>query len=300
MKHNNKKERSTNPPMQKLSNGIAIKERKPNEGQGGGKPIVFLHGSGFDSTVFDNQFNSDVLSQHHLIAMDLPGHGQSDDAGDPRNEYSYAAMGAKVLDALSLMNISSAIFVGWSLGGQIAIEIHEDERVEGVFAFGVAPIAPGPMGLIRGFHFSRDLLLASKAQFNVSEAQRFETACLGAQSTGQFVDAIMRTDPALRPAMSKMVLKGQGLDQKQAIEAPAKPMCLLLGENDPFIRSDYLKSLDTMGLFTKEVIMLRGSGHAPFMDDPESFDLSVLDFADWVEFNGFAFDRALMNVSKAA
>jgi len=263
---NKNEERGKNPPMTKLANGIAVKERAPQSGVSSEAPIVLLHGSGFDSSVFDAQFNSHILAHHHLIAMDLPGHGQSDNARNPQADYSYAAMGEKVLEALNLMGVQSAIFVGWSLGGQIAIEINHDDCVKGVFAFGVAPIAPGPMGMIKGFHFSRDLLLASKAQFTHADAKRFEIACLGNEADGQCVDALIRVDPALRPAISKMALKGLGLDQKSAVE----------------------------------VVVLDDCGHAPFMDAPESFDLILSDFAEWVEINAFAFDRALMDERNAA
>lgn len=300
MTRNNKQERKLNPPMKKLSNGIFVVERKPTNNRRSGTPIVFLHGSGFDSSVFNDQFSSPLLGHCHLIAMDLPGHGKSDNANTPQTDYSYASMGAKLLEALDLMGIDGAIFVGWSLGGQIAIEINHDDRVEGVFAFGVAPIAPGPMGMIRGFHFSRDLLLASKAQYTMEDAKRFEATCLGSRAEGRFVDAIMRTDPAFRPAISKLILKGQGLNQKKAVEAPQKPIALLQGENDPFIRTDYLKGLDSLGLFAKDIMVLEGCGHAPFMEARERFEHALLDFVEWVEINAFGFNRGLMADAKAA
>lgn len=300
MVRHKKEAQEQNAPIKKLTNGIAVKERAPLSGAGNDTPIVFLHGSGYDCSVFDAQFQSQTLAHHHLIAMDLPGHGQSDNAKDPQSEYSYAGMGDKILEALNLMGFQNAIFVGWSLGAQIAIEMHHDDRVKAVFVCGCAPIAPGPMGMIRGFHFSRDLLLTSKAKFTRAEAKRFESACLGDKADGQFVDSLLRVDPALRPVLSKMVLKGFGLDQKNAVENPEKPICILQGENDPFIRTDYIKGLDALGLFTKEVIILEDCGHAPFVDAAESFDLIVSDFAEWVEINAFAFDRALMNVRKAA
>lgn len=300
MTQNKKQEREVNPPMTKLANGIAIRERMPLGHTKSDIPIVFLHGSGFNSAIFDGQFNSPILAHHHLIAVDLPGHGQSDNAKDPQSDYSYRRMGEKILDTLDLMGVSGAILAGWSLGGQIAIEVSDDDRVKGVCAFGVAPIEPGPMGLIRAFHFSRDLLLASKAQHTESEATRFEKACFGDKATGEFTPTIMRTDPAMRPAMSKTVLMGVGLDQKKAVEQPNKPMCIMQGDKDPFIRTDYLKRLDSLGLFTKEVIMLDDCGHAPFNDAPETFDMTLSDFTEWVEINAFAFDRALMDVANVA
>ena len=89
--------------MQKLENGIAVKQRLPIFGDVCGIPIVFIHGSGFDASVFNTQFKSKILAHHHLIAVDLLGHGQSDNAANPAQDYSYANMGKTILEALELM-----------------------------------------------------------------------------------------------------------------------------------------------------------------------------------------------------
>ena len=167
-----------------------------------------------------------------------------------------------------------------------------DDRVKGVFACGVAPITPGPMGLIRGFNISRDLLLASKPQYTQREAARFEHICLREQANGHFIDTIMRADTAIRPALSKTLFKGKGLDQKNAVENPSKPMCIVQGVEDPFIRTDYLKKLNSHNLFTQQIIMMDGCGHAPFLEDSDKFNSYVSDFAKWVHGDVFTFDRA--------
>lgn len=278
---------------QKWATGLATMESRPRDGKSDALPLVFIHGSGFCKEVFTSQFESEALADHHKIAIDLPGHGMSEDAVNPKQDYNYRAMGEKVLDTLSAMGIEQAILIGWSLGGQIALEISDDSRVGGVCAFGVAPIAPGPMGMMRGFHFSRDLLLASKAEFTESEARRFEKSCLGTASSGQYINALMRVDPAFRPALSRTVLRGIGVDQKALVENPQKPLCLMQGAEDPFIRTDYLINFDTMGIFAKAIILLDEAGHAPFLDTQMEFEDVLLGFSQWVTVNAFAFDRAL-------
>lgn len=281
----------------KWPTGLVTMEQKPRGKQSDALPLVFIHGSGFCKEVFAAQFESSALADRHKIAIDLPGHGASDNAVCPKQDYTYQAMGHKVLDTLSAMGIEQAILVGWSLGGQIALEVSDDPRVAGLCLFGIAPIAPGPMGMIRGFHFSRDLLLASKAEYTDVEARRFEKSCLGAAASGQFIQSLMCVDPAFRPALSRNVLLGIGADQKALVENPQKPICVFQGEDDPFIRTDYLIGLDTMGIFAKEIIVLDDAGHAPFLDAQAHFEDALLSFSNWVDVNAFAFDRALWSIA---
>ncbi len=46
-----------------------------SESDGGGEPLLLLHGSGASRKVFSKQFDSPLAERHRLIALDLPGHG---------------------------------------------------------------------------------------------------------------------------------------------------------------------------------------------------------------------------------
>ena len=50
-----------------------------NSTQSNFKPItvVLLHGNSQSSVVWKNQLSSDLFGSMHLVAMDLPGHGNS-------------------------------------------------------------------------------------------------------------------------------------------------------------------------------------------------------------------------------
>lgn len=82
-----------------------------------GIPVVFVHGSPGTSETFDNL--TSVLPNRHIIAIDLPGFGDSQhDVPD----YSITAH-AKYLDAfLRHKNIAKAHLVGFSFGGGVVLE----------------------------------------------------------------------------------------------------------------------------------------------------------------------------------
>ena len=90
--------------------------------------VLLIHGFGGD---LDNWlFNIDTLSQQStVVALDLPGHGQSDRTLPGRTLGDLARFVIRFLDA---MEIRSAHLVGHSLGGAIAAQMAVDhpDRVE--------------------------------------------------------------------------------------------------------------------------------------------------------------------------
>jgi pimeloyl-ACP methyl ester carboxylesterase len=54
-----------------------------HESAGQGPPVVLIHGNSSSSRVFSRQLDGPLGQRFRLIAVDLPGHGASDDAKDP-------------------------------------------------------------------------------------------------------------------------------------------------------------------------------------------------------------------------
>ena len=54
-----------------------------HESAGQGPPVVLIHGNSSSSSVFSRQLDGPLGRCFRLIAVDLPGHGASDDAKDP-------------------------------------------------------------------------------------------------------------------------------------------------------------------------------------------------------------------------
>ena len=255
------------------------------ERPGEGLPILFLHGSGFCKEVFLKQFAGTRLADRHLLALDLPGHGQSADAEDPDRTYSYAGLAESVAGFINRLKLDQCIVVGWSLGGHVAYDLLKMvPGVAGLMAFGAPPTVAGPLGVIRSLHISRTLLLISKATFTAADAERFERVCFGEHSKGEFVEALMRTDARMRPSLSRSVMRGFGPGQKEEVEKSHKPICLLHGGQDPIVSAGYMQSIRGLGLYHGRTIVLPGSGHAPFFDSPTEFDELLNGFVGAVEY----------------
>src|SRR5258708_3625144 len=102
--------------------------------EGTGEPVVLIHG--LDSSARINwqaPRTIDALAKdHQVIALDLPGYGQSDKLSDP------AAYGEQWVEDLILLmdhlKIQKAHIVGYSMGGVVALKLiaeHLDRVLSG-------------------------------------------------------------------------------------------------------------------------------------------------------------------------
>ena len=102
--------------------------------EGTGEPVVLIHG--LDSSARINwqmPGTIDALAKdHQVIAIDLPGYGESDKPADP------SAYGEQWVDDVILLldhlNIRKAHIVGYSMGGMVALKLiaeHPDRVISG-------------------------------------------------------------------------------------------------------------------------------------------------------------------------
>jgi pimeloyl-ACP methyl ester carboxylesterase len=119
---------------------------------GEGPPLVFVHGLIERWTQWVEQLST-FADKHRVIAMDLPGFGDSPMPAEKISISGYARMIEKLLDVLQL---SAAAFVGHSMGGFTSVElaINFPERVQRL-------VLISPAGLST-YNNSRNLLLVAQ------------------------------------------------------------------------------------------------------------------------------------------
>jgi pimeloyl-ACP methyl ester carboxylesterase len=88
---------------------------------GTGVPIVLLHGVGSSASGWDEAAKVMSMRGFHVIAVDMPGHGQSTKGP---GDYSLGSLASSVRDLLDHLGIEQAVIVGHSLGGGVALQFH--------------------------------------------------------------------------------------------------------------------------------------------------------------------------------
>jgi (E)-2-((N-methylformamido)methylene)succinate hydrolase len=87
--------------------------------QGGGPPVLLIHGVGGDSSNWD-PIALRLRPRFDVIAMDLRGHGGSDPITGPLDAHDLARDAVQVLDEAG---VATCRVVGFSLGGAVALAL---------------------------------------------------------------------------------------------------------------------------------------------------------------------------------
>lgn len=242
------------------------------ESSGTGMPVLMIHGNSSCKAVFRHQFESPAATRFRMIAIDLPGHGESGDAPG-ENAYTLPFYADAALHVLDVMGAPEAAVLGWSLGGHIGLEmLARRPRLGGLMIVGTPPYGHGFLGMMRAFQVNLSLLLATRARLSAAEARRFARTSLGAAFDPMYLDMIERTDVRARPALFRGMMRGEGADQREVAAHAAAPLAVLNGAEEPFARLDYLADLAYANLWDGQCHVIEGAGHAPFLERPDAFN----------------------------
>jgi pimeloyl-ACP methyl ester carboxylesterase len=238
---------------------------------GDGTPLVLLHGSGASKHVFCPQFSDPSLLEYRLIALDLPGHGNSSDALDS-STYTHSGMGRAIGTALDMLGVNNPVMAGWALGGSVAIELAASGRgARGLVLFGTPPLPRGPFGFFRAFQPKLDMLLSVKERFSEREAERFAHLIYGPSPDRRGLAAVLRADGLCRARIAKALFHGEGRDQRRFVENTDIPVAIFNGANDPLLRPHYFDDLSFHSLWRGKCQTIANAGHACFRDQPAAF-----------------------------
>ena len=91
------------------------------EVEGPKRPLVLVHGAGVDRRMYAPQVETLGAAGHHVIAVDLRGHGES--TLDDGIRVTASDLLDDLVALLEHLDLPSAVLVGHSLGGNLAQEL---------------------------------------------------------------------------------------------------------------------------------------------------------------------------------
>ena len=257
-----------------------------HESPGQGPAAVLIHGNSSSSRAFSRQLEGPLGERFRLVAVDLPGYGASDDARDP-SAYSLPGHARAVRAAADALGLQDARFVGWSLGGHVALEMAPDLPVaRGFVIFGSPPISfPPPqrgeaftlnpaMRMIFAEHIDRDqaaALVASMFRPGFTDIPPF------------FVEDALRADGRARKLLGASLLPGGFRDEVAVVRGLKAPLAVLHGAEEQLVNGAYFASLAMPTLWRGAVQTIPSAGHTPQWETPEAFDTLLAAFIEETE-----------------
>lgn len=262
-----------------LSGKIAV-----HESSGTGIPVVLIHGNSASSRAFARQLNSPLGEKRRLIAIDLPGHGQSANAADP-SHYGIAGYGPVIADVTKQLGAANGVFVGWSLGGHALLEASPElSSAAGFCIFGTPPFRYPPC--LAGAFFSHPAMQYTFAEtITADEAPLYVAASFKRGFTDiapAFVEDVLRTDGRARAQLRNPNAK-PFRDEVEIVGALKQPLSIFHGADEQLVDGTYFAKLTMPTLWRGKVQVIADAGHAPQWEQPERFNALLDAFVSDVE-----------------
>ena len=243
--------------------------------------MVLVHGWAMSSAAFAPVVEP-LTAGARVITLDLRGHGASTTGGG-QDLVSHAHDLERAFDALDLRD---AVLVGWSMGGQIALEAWPvlAGRVAGLALVGVTPRFTSAPDWAHGLLPASVEALAARLRHRFQPTLRrffdamFTPDELPEPERRALADAVLG-ESTLTPATALAGLEALlAADQRPRLEVVRAPTLLVHGERDAIClpaASDWLERQ----LPSARRCLLPGLGHAPQLSRPAVVAELVLRFA---------------------
>lgn len=232
--------------------------------QGGGEPLLLIHGLGGSHVVWEPVVPR-LAAERDVIAIDLPGFGESPLLPAGR-EPTARALAVAVADCLDELGVESPHVAGNSLGGWVALELERLGHARSVTAIAPAGLWTRPLGPRRGPDtraLGRSLrpllrlaMKSARARSAILAGSFAHPDRVSAEAARRIIESYLDAPSfdAANHAMRSDVLQLHPTD---------RPVTLAWPDRDRLVRRP-----ETLPAWVR-TITLHGCGHIPMWDDPE-------------------------------
>ena len=231
--------------------------------QGKGDPaLVFVHCWGCSRRFWDSQV-AEFSKTHRVVAIDLPGHGES---GQGRKNWSIESYGDDVKTVVTKLDLKRVVLVGSSMGGPIALEATrrmpdrvvaivpvdtlqnvEDklppEQLDAVFKQMQADFKGATTNLLNQFFFSPTTPAAVKERV---------------------INETVSRPPEVALAILKGVFSYDAVAGLREVKVPIRAINADRVPTNIEVNRKYAPQFDA--------VIIKGTGHYPMLEDPARFN----------------------------
>ncbi|MEN8125801.1 MAG: alpha/beta hydrolase [Bacteroidota bacterium] len=244
------------------------------ESTGTGSPIMLIHGNSASGLSYQRQINSPLGEKHRIVAIDLPGHGDSQ-AFAEMSEYGMPGYAGVITAAAEALGMQDAVFVGWSLSGHIVLEAHNQlPQAKGIVIFGTPPLA-FPPAMEEAYLPNPAMGIGFSPEVTKEQAQTYADAFFVPETTAPkdpFVTDILRTDGNARAGLAASIKPDGYQDEVEVVGKMSQPLAILHGEEEQLVNKAYISKLKIPTLWRNKIQTITASGHAPHWEQAEEFN----------------------------
>ncbi|WP_435358739.1 alpha/beta fold hydrolase [Haloarchaeobius sp. DFWS5] len=238
---------------------------------GDGAPVLFVHGSGGTGGLWKSQAR--LGDERPVVALDLSGHGESDDFDA---DWGFETLSAYADDVLAVAEATdSEFFVGNSLGGAVVLHIllERDYDPAGVVLNGtgakLAVLDDLRDWLASDFDRAIEFLHGPDRLFHDPDPALVEMSKEGMRACG-------------RAVTERDFCSCHTFDVRGDLGSVATPTLCLVGEHDHLTPPHYHEYL-VDNIEGASMTVLDDAAHLAMLEQPDAFNEAVAGFCDDVE-----------------
>ncbi len=245
-----------------------------NVGNETGTPLVFIHGWGLNSGVWQPLVEQ-LQADFQVITLDIPGFGSN--AAMELTPYTIEHIAQKITESIA----QPAIFIGWSLGGLIASEIalRYPDRVKGLVTVASTPYFvkqadwPGiEPDVLKLFHRQLDQDI-KKTIDSFLKIQAMGSPHVR-QDIKQIRDLVMQYPMPSAQTLDLSLSFLERVDQRAVLTNISAPFLRIYGKLDGLVPKAAIPLIDDL-VPNSEKLIIEQASHAPFISNLPLFIQSL-------------------------
>ncbi|CAN5531214.1 hypothetical protein BH10BAC2_BH10BAC2_08990 [soil metagenome] len=243
--------------------------------------IFFIHGNSVSKRSWRKQYNSTVLSQFRMIAIDLPSHGDSGTATDEVCTLPGLA-GIMCEAVLQLKNDNPYILAGLSISTNIITEM---------LAYDVQPLGlvlSGPC--IVGENYPVEKFIKPNTHVAVvftDDPEEKDVRSYAAETSAScdeedihiFMEDFKAVKKPFRSLLAQSIASAIYSDEVELLKQKKIPAMVVFGKDELVVDPDYLDNA-ALPLWGKTIYKIEGASHLINIDQPELFNKLLKEFAE--------------------
>lgn len=246
--------------------------------------VLLIHGWSQSHLSWVRQFDSDLARTHHIVAMDIRGHGMS---GKPLELEAYAdsKLWADDVDAvIKGLALNRPVLAGWSYGGLVMcdyLRMYGESAIAGINFVGAATVLnESAFGALIGPGFLDHFANASSTDMptNIEAMKQFLHACFEIEPERTDFETALAYN-MLVPPQVRGNLGTRDLDNTDMLAAMTKPVLVTHGRADRVVLPAAGEYISTH-CRTATASWYDGIGHAPFLEDAPRYNRELAAFVE--------------------
>lgn len=264
----------------KLSSGTASYLEKPSDNAS--ITILMVHGNSLSKETFLPQLESDLFDGFRLIALDLPGHGET--KVNSSSAFSLKNMAEFICEFAGSITDEEIVLVGHSLGGHLSIQAASGiSKVRGLFLMGTPPLTSEmPMPPFND-HPAMGLLFKDELDDSELEVIANSMNYDSSETVKLIKEALSKTDATLRSSLGESVASGEYKDELDELKRIGISPALVLGEKDELIHADYVRRIAKSIGWQNKIHIIPSAGHTVQLEAPVGVNRLILEYLSYLD-----------------